>query len=301
MTTNTRYFPEGALINTAENIRRVSSLAALEKAMGEGQILEGRVLMCDKNLSLILNLAGCRAVIPHREIAYTQDGEPCRDIAAITRVGKAVSFIVTEIVRECSLTTIYLSRRLAQKRCLDEYLDTLEEGDVLDARVTHFEPFGAFCDIGCGITSLLSIDCISVSRIMRPEDRFHLGQTIHAAVRGRDEVLYGSRGRIALTHKELLGTWEENAALFEIGQTVTGIVRSVEDYGIFVELTPNLAGLAEYKSGITQGSACSVYIKNILPDKRKIKLVLISASPLEAAGRRLFYYVTNGNVRDWSY
>ena len=42
----------------------------------------------------------------------------------------------------------------------------------------------------------------------------------------------------------MLGTWAENAALFSPGQTVTGVVRSVEDYGIFVELTPNLAGLA---------------------------------------------------------
>ena len=46
-------------------------------------------------------------------------------------------------------------------------------------------------------------------------------------------------GRITLSHKELLGTWEENVALFSAGETVAGIVRSVEPYGIFVELSPN--------------------------------------------------------------
>ena len=48
--------------------------------------------------------------------------------------------------------------------------------------------------------------------------------------------------RICLSQRELLGTWEENAALFSQGETVAGVVRSVESYGIFVELTPNLAG-----------------------------------------------------------
>ncbi|MGL0910084.1 hypothetical protein ACSTB0_13670, partial [Faecalibacterium wellingii] len=42
----------------------------------------------------------------------------------------------------------------------------------------------------------------------------------------------------------LLGTWEENAAGFTVGETVVGIVRSVEEYGTFIEIAPNLAGLA---------------------------------------------------------
>ena len=51
-------------------------------------------------------------------------------------------------------------------------------------------------------------------------------------------------GRIYVSHKELLGTWEENANNFNIGQTVSGIVRSIEPYGIFIELASNLAVLA---------------------------------------------------------
>ncbi len=297
----THFFPEGALISTEENEEALSSLASLSRAMAEGRILESRVLLCDGNRALILNLAGYRAVILHEEIALTEDGLPCRDIAAITRVGKVVAFLITDIREEYGVPVLYLSRRAAQKRCFEEYLDRLETGDVLRARVTHLEPFGAFCDIGCGITSLLSIDCISVSRISHPRERFTLGQYIYAAVRCRDDVCLSSRGRICLTHKELLGTWAENAALFDIGQTVTGIVRSVEDYGIFIELTPNLAGLAEYKSGISEGHACSVYIKNILPDRRKIKLVLIAQTPLEHITPTLDYYITEGNVASWEY
>ena len=126
-----------------------------------------------------------------------------------------------------------------------EYIEFLSPGDIVDVRVSHIESFGVFCDIGAGISALMPIDCISVSRIPHPSARFFVGQKIKAIVKSKD-----LQGRITLTHKELLGTWEENASLFSVGETVPGIVRSVENYGIFVELTPNLAGLAEFNPDV---------------------------------------------------
>ena len=64
-------------------------------------------------------------------------------------------------------------------------------------------------------------------------------------------------------------------AMFQTGETVAGIIRSVEPYGIFVELTPNLAGLAELKEGVQPGQQASVFIKNIIPSRMKIKLIII--------------------------
>ena len=42
-----------------------------------------------------------------------------------------------------------------------------------------------------------------------------------------------------------------------------------------MELAPNLAGLAELYDGAYVGQSCAVYIKSIIPDKMKIKLVII--------------------------
>ena len=72
------------------------------------------------------------------------------------------------------------------------------------------EPFGAFLDIGCGVVSFIGIENISVSRISHPSERFFPGQDIRAAVLSVDRTLE----RVTLTHRELLGTWEENAAQF---------------------------------------------------------------------------------------
>ncbi|MFQ8832596.1 MAG: S1 RNA-binding domain-containing protein [Ruthenibacterium lactatiformans] len=188
------------------------------------------------------------------------------------------------------------SRTQAQQRCKAEYLDLLLPGDILPCRVTHLESFGAFCDIGCGVPALLPIDCMSVSRIQSPADRVHEGQDILCAVKSRD-----TEGRIVLTMKELLGTWLENAAAFAAGETVVGLVRSVEPYGVFVELAPNLAGLAEAAPGLDCGQLVSVYIKSIIPEKMKIKLVVLHAMRDETFAFPLEYRLHAGHIRRWIY
>ena len=99
-----------------------------------------------------------------------------------------------------------LSRRMAQEKCMEEFISARQPGDIVNARVTHLENFGAFADIGCGIISLLPIDAISISRIDHPKERFYVGMDIRVAVKSLDN------DRITLTHKELLGTWDENTA-----------------------------------------------------------------------------------------
>ncbi len=269
--TERRYLPEGYLIGTRENTLRQSSLRELERAWERECVMEGTVLRCDSaDMSLHLDLCGIRGVIPKEEVAYSPSGD-IKDIAIITRVGKAVCFTVKDICNIGGETVAVLSRRAVQKRCMAEHISRLRAGDVIPARVTHLEPFGAFMDIGCGIVSLAGVDTLSVSRISHPSDRLTVGDKLSVAVRTVDR----DAGRIYLSLKELLGTWEENAARFAVSQTVTGTVRSVEDYGIFVELSPNLAGLAEFRQGVSVGDGCAVYIKSMIPERMKVKLVLI--------------------------
>ena len=141
----------------------------------------------------------------------------------------------------------------------------------------------------------MPIDSISVSRISHPTDRFFPGEDIKAVVRNIDE-----NGRITLSQKELLGTWEENAALFSQGQTVSGKVRSVEPYGIFVELSPNLAGLAEIKENVKVGQVASVYIKNLIPEKMKIKLIIIDSFDSDSE-IETHYFLNSGHIDYWKY
>ncbi len=282
------YKPEGTLIKSPRNYEYISSLEGLERALERQIILEAPVTLCDHNFCLHVELcAGVRGLMPREEVELSADGEQIKDIAILTRVGKTVCFKVIGFKSGPGAeTTAILSRRAAQRECYENYLTSLMPGDIIPAKVTHLESFGAFVDIGCGRISLLSIDSISVSRISHPSARLSVGEFIYTVVRSIDD-----RMRIFVSSRELLGSWEENARLFSEGQTVRGIIRSVESYGVFIELTPNLAGLAEYREDVRPGQTAAVYIKSIIPDKMKIKLIIIDAEDSTEYSTPLDYFL----------
>ena len=290
------YRPEGCLYKTPVNQRLISSAEGLTEAMNCGTIIEARVSVCTSSHDLIIDLPCAKGVISREDGALGIPEGKTRDIALISRVNKIVCFKVRELNygSDGSLTA-KLSRREAQEECQRNYIEKLRAGDIIEAKVTHLEQFGSFVDIGCGIPSLIPIDTISVSRISHPSDRMRVGQMIYAAVKSNESA------RICLTHKELLGTWEENAADYEVGETVSGIVRSVESYGIFVELTPNLAGLAEARGGITAGLHVSVYIKAIIPEKMKVKLVIVDSCDSHDEVLDFKYRFRESHINKWRY
>lgn len=303
---NDQYMPEGTLIRQAENREYISSLQGLERAMNEGRILESTALLCDSDMCLHIDLYGIKGIIDRSETLYCRRGEEAKDIAIITRVGKPVCFKVIGFSKVNGETVARLSRRAAQLECYHHYLSCLSPGDVIPATVTHMEGFGAFVDIGCGLSSLLSVDSISISRISHPSDRLRIGQTIYTVVKCIDHA----RDRIFVSMRELLGTWEENASLFRAGQTVAGMIRSVESYGVFVELAPNLAGLAELREGENErmiaevGQYAAVYIKSIIPDRMKIKLVLIDSYKGDPPKNEIRYFIDCKHIKHidrWRY
>ena len=289
--------PEGQLITTEENRRYLSSPFSLREAYYSEAFLEGRVTRCDSEHNLHIDLGCMKGIIPRNEGALGIEDGSVRDIALISRVNKPVVFVITGFVTEENGETVaMLSRRRVQQECTESYISALRAGDITPATVSHIEGFGVFCDIGAGLSALMPIDSISISRIPHPSARFSAGQSIKAVVKSID-----SAGRITLSHKELLGTWEQNAALFSVGETVPGIVRSVEKYGIFVELTPNLAGLAEFSEGIEPGCHAGVYIKSIIPSKMKIKLIIVDSFAADYPAEPPKYFLDEGRIDRWLY
>ena len=150
--------------------------------------------------------------------------------------------------------------------------ENMYEGQILNGTVKNIKPYGAFIKLENGITGLAYIEDLSVARIKSPEERLKIGQNLDIMIKSIDK----EKNRVMLTYKELLGTWEENAEKFQEGTFTKGIVRETEKNknGIFIELTPNLVGMAEYTEDLEYGQEVNVYIKKIVPDKRKIKLLI---------------------------
>lgn len=286
-----RYSPEGFLINTQDNLKAISSLDGFVNAYNESRILEARTSYCDREHNLHIDFGFIHGIIPREECAIGIKEGTVKDIAIIARVNKPVKFKIRKITETDGKKTAILSRCDVQKEFTENVLANTSTGDITTAKITHLEAFGAFCDIGCGVTALLPIDNISVSRIPHPDARFNVGDDIKVIIKTFDEF-----GRVTLSHKELLGTWEENANNFNVGETVSGIVRSVENYGIFIELAPNLAGLSEYASGVFEGQQASVYIKSIIPEKMKFKLIIVDAFDGECTKQKPKYFYEGNHI-----
>lgn len=147
----------------------------------------------------------------------------------------------------------------------------INKGEKVKGTVKNIQKYGAFIRTDNGIDGLLYIEDISVARIKTPAERLSIGQKIDVIVKDIDE-----QNRVYFSYKETLGTWEENVQDLQEKSIVQGIVRETEKNkrGIFIEIKPNLIGMAEYKEGIEYGQTVDVYVKKIVRDKKKIKLII---------------------------
>ena len=265
------YWPEGMLLETEENRYYLQNEETLQSAMRIGQILEGRALLCDYDHNLVVDMGCCRGIIPREEGALGIKEQTVRDIAIISRVNKSVCFLITAIERQ---TGPEHRGPFYRRRCSPA---------ALPFRIHRpSDPWGDHPRAGnapgklrllCGYRlracppSSASIRS-SISRISHPRDRFAVGESIYAVVKAGG----ARRAGCSFLHKELLGTWAQNAELYLPGETVAGIIRSGGGLWRLCGADPQPGR----PGGALRGRACAgqhagVYIKSLLPEKMKVE------------------------------
>lgn len=236
------------------------------------EVFQGIVDSCDDKYNLHINLGdGLNGIIPREEVeAINIDSQGIPKESLCT--GKVHRYVQFK-VKSAEDDKVFLSRKDVQNDALNWIREDIEEGQEVCGIVKNIKPYGAFIEIGGGVVGLAHIEDLSVARIKSPYERLKIGQKINIVVKSIDR----DNGRVILSYKDTLGTWEENIKEFKEGTKVKGIIRETEKNrnGIFVELTPNLVGMAEYKENLKYGESVNVYIKKIIPEKKKIKLVII--------------------------
>ena len=239
----------------------------------EGNILQGLVKECDEQYNLHINFEnGLTGIMPREEIEainIEENGLPKVNLC-IGKVHKFVQFKIKEVTNN---SEVILSRKEVQEQALDWVKNDLKEGQIVTGIVKNIRPYGAFVEIGGGIVGLVHIEDLSIARIKTPYERLKIGQKVNIVVKSINR----ETGKVILSYKETLGSWEDNAKKFEQGAKTTGIIRETEKNknGIFIELTPNLVGMAEYQEGLQYGQNVNVMIKKIDNQKKKVKLMII--------------------------
>ncbi len=159
----------------------------------------------------------------------------------------------------------------SQKAYYDATLSKLVPGDILDGTIIGVENTVAYVDVGYGISFILPLARSSIAFVPNIAARFYVGQQIRVVIYKIDEY-----GRFILSHKELLGTWQEEVdSLYgdSVGAVLrTGTVRKIDDFGIFVELSPNLQAVTKDKGPewVNVGDKVECFV--VSTNKRRLKV-----------------------------
>ncbi|CAI4030217.1 30S ribosomal subunit protein S1 [Nitrospira tepida] len=115
-------------------------------------------------------------------------------------------------------------------------------GTRIEGKIKSLTDFGAFVGLDEGIDGLIHISDMSwVKHIKHPSELFKKGQKVEAVVLRIDK----EKERLSLGYKQLTrDPWEDEIpARFHVGDTVSGRVSKVADFGVFVELEGGVEGL----------------------------------------------------------
>ena len=266
---------EGTAVLSYTKARAEKAWKDLEKTVAEGVDPEGTIIDVVRG-GFTVDINGVFAFMPSSQV----DHKPIRDAKSL--IGLRDKFRVLKM--DALRTNAIVSRRAIQSDTIaaaqKEAMKNISLGAVLDGTVKNITDYGVFVDLG-GIDGLLHVTDLSWKRVNHPRELVHVGETIKVKVIQFDPESH----RISLGMKQLEeDPWETASRAFNVGDTVTGKVSSLTDYGAFIDLGNNIEGLVHmselswtnkniHPSKVLQnGQDVTVTVLGIDQDKRRISL-----------------------------
>ncbi len=134
---------------------------------------------------------------------------------------------------------IVVSEKAVWETKQESVLAKYKIGDVVEGAVTAVTDFGAFIRFEENLEGLVHISEIAWQRIDHPRDVLKMGDRVRA------EIINIEGSKIFLSMKKLIqDPWKDVASKYKVGQTVKGRVLKINPFGLFVELDPDIHGLA---------------------------------------------------------
>src|SRR3989344_711886 len=217
-----------------EKACRAKAWEDLEKAFEVQSIVTG-VMTGKVKGGYTVAMNTIRAFLPSSLV----DVRPVRDPSYLE--GKELEFKVIKIDRKRN--NVVVSRRAVVEKEIsaerEALLSGLEEGQTVKGVVKNLTDYGAFIDLG-GIDGLLHITDLAWKRVKHPSEVLKIGDEIEAKVLRYDR----ERRRVSLGMKQCQpNPWEEFGANHNKNDKVSGKIKSITDFGIFVGLEGGIDGL----------------------------------------------------------
>ena len=209
---------------------------AVIRAFRAGQPVQGTVEKVIKG-GYEIKVGRCRGFCPQSQM------DVHRVEHADEHVGKTYAFKILQLRRGGE--DVVISRRALLEAEHEEEMKsvraTLIEGAVMTGRVARLAEFGAFVDLGAGVTGLVHTTELAHGRVVRPADIVAVGDRVPVKVTKLDEA----SGKISLSIRQAItDPWESVPTLFEVGKAYHGTLKRFADFGAFVELRRGIEALA---------------------------------------------------------
>ena len=208
--------------------------AELLQNLEEGQIMKGMV----KNLTdygAFVNLGGLDGLLHITDIAWKRVKHP----SDVLEVGQELDVRVLKFDRERNRVSLGL-KQLGE----DPWADIARrypESTRIFGKITNVTDYGVFVELEEGVEGLVHVSEMDwTNKNVHPSRVCHLGDEVEVMVLEIDS----ERRRISLGIKQCMANpWEEFAATHNRNDRITGQIRSITDFGVFIGLDGGIDGL----------------------------------------------------------
>lgn len=219
-----------AVMESENSAEREALLSNLE----EGQEVVGVV----KNLTdygAFVDLGGIDGLLHITDMAWRRIKHP----SEVVEVGQELKVKVLKFDRERNRVSLGL-KQLGTDPWQD-VLNNYPKGTNVKARVTNLTDYGCFAEIADGIEGLVHVSEMDhTNKNIHPSKVVQIGDEIMVQILDIDE----DRRRISLGIKQTMpNPWEEFDKNYQKGDKVSGTIKSITDFGIFIGLEGGIDGL----------------------------------------------------------
>ncbi|MDA9864894.1 30S ribosomal protein S1 [Pelagibacterales bacterium] len=238
--------------------------AEIEKSFNAGELVEG--IITSKVKGGLSAEIGITAFLPGSQI----DTRPLRDVSHLLNVPQKFKVLKMDKIRN----NIVVSRRAVleetHKELREERFSQLTLGDVVEGRIKAITDYGAFVDLG-GYDSLLHSSDITYRRIGHPSEVLKIDQVVKVKIIKVDP----EKNRVSCGLKQLEeDPWTKVEGKFNVGDKLQGICTNVTDYGIFVEISDGIEGLA-HKDMLTWSSKKNSQPGNLYARSQSVECIIL--------------------------
>ncbi len=253
--------------------------------LSEGVVMEGIV----KNVTdygAFIDLGGIDGLLHITDMSWGRVNHP----SELLSVGQTVAVVVLKYDQQNE--RVSLGMKQLSKNPWEQVQARYSQGSQVKGKVVSLTDYGAFIRLEEGVEGLIHISEMSwTKKVHHPSKVLKVGDEVEAVVL----EVSAENQRISLGLKQLTpNPWAEIARLYPVGTKVTGKVRSVTDFGIFVNIHDDIDGLVhvsdfswtkrikdpkEIRDLFKKGDDVDVVVLEIDPEKERLSLGVKQLTP----------------------